>query len=401
MRKIRVAWHWFTMGPYHFARMTAVANQPGIELTVIETSSKDDHGWHREKAELPFRLISLSDHYKSEEIHYTTRADYGRALASVRPDIVVESGYAEPFSRQSALQYRLSNPSSRLILWSESTAVDNPRVWHREAVKRIVIKAFDGAIAAGPPHAEYLRTLGMPPERISIVGNCVDNEFFRRHADIARQKGRGTLPGRYFLFVGRLIGVKNIPFLLDAFSRYRQSTSGVPAELLLVGSGILEEELRAKVRRENIEGVQFVGNKQLEDLPAYYAHAISLILPSTSEPWGLVANEALASGTPVIMSNRCGCLDTLLVEGQSGFSFDPCDQMQLATLLERMANTHLPITGVRNAVSTCDPLPYAESVAAHIRDVVNSPRLGFDGIRRFASLLVTSLDGSRHRITRA
>lgn len=397
-KRIRITWHWFTMGPYHFTRMAAIANQPSVDLTVIETTSKDDHAWFRESTELPFRLVSLSDHPKSGDAHRRTSAAYGRALISSSPDILIESGYAEPFSRREAIRYRLSYPRSRLILWSESTAIDHPRVWHREAVKQVLLSAFDGALAAGPPHEKYLRALGMPEDRIAVVGNCVDNDFFRLRADIARQTGRGGLPDRYFLFVGRLIPVKNIAFLLDSYSQYRQRSCDAPADLVLVGSGLLEGELRSKVQREGIDGVHFVGNKQLDDLPKYYAHAISLILPSTSEPWGLVTNEALASGTPVLLSNRCGCIDTLLVDGQSGFTFDPHDRAQLASLLERMARTSMPISVARNTVSSCDPQAYAKLVTEHIRKIATSPGREANFSTRCALNLTSAIDEVRSRI---
>ena len=80
------------------------------------------------------------------------------------------------------------------------------------------------------------------------------------------------------------------------------------------------------------------GFKQYEELPIYYGLANAFIHASTSEQWGLVVNEAMASGLPVIVSNRCGCAPELVEEGINGFTFDPDDQEQLANRLLEVAS---------------------------------------------------------------
>ena len=71
------------------------------------------------------------------------------------------------------------------------------------------------------------------------------------------------------------------------------------------------------------EFVRFEGLKSVRELPPYYAFARCFVLPSTREPWGLVVNEAMASGLPVIVSNRCGCAEDLVEDGANGYTFDP------------------------------------------------------------------------------
>jgi glycosyltransferase involved in cell wall biosynthesis len=75
-------------------------------------------------------------------------------------------------------------------------------------------------------------------------------------------------------------------------------------------------------------------------LPAWYAHAGAFILPSTSDQWGLVVNEAMASGLPVLVSSRCGCAPDLVAEGRNGFTWDPADAAALTGLLERVSRLH-------------------------------------------------------------
>jgi glycosyltransferase involved in cell wall biosynthesis len=82
--------------------------------------------------------------------------------------------------------------------------------------------------------------------------------------------------------------------------------------------------------------VHLPGFKQYDELPVYYASARAFVHASTTEQWGLVVNEAIASGLPVIVSDRCGCMPEL-VNG-NGFTFDPLDEQALAARLLQMAS---------------------------------------------------------------
>ncbi|HUA58253.1 MAG TPA: glycosyltransferase family 4 protein, partial [Verrucomicrobiae bacterium] len=128
------------------------------------------------------------------------------------------------------------------------------------------------------------------------------------------------LPRDYFLFVGRLSPEKNVAGLIDAFSVYR--TAGGTASLVLCGDGPSRVDLMAQAETAGVrEHVIFAGLKTTPELLPYYAFARVLVLPSKREPWGLVVNEAMASGLPVLVSNRCGCAEDLVRD--NGLVFDP------------------------------------------------------------------------------
>ena len=84
--------------------------------------------------------------------------------------------------------------------------------------------------------------------------------------------------------------------------------------------------------------ITFVGHKSIEDLPLFYADAGCFVLPSTREPWGLVVNEAMASGLPVIVSSRCGCADDLVDDGSNGFIVDPTNEAEMAVAFSRISS---------------------------------------------------------------
>jgi glycosyltransferase involved in cell wall biosynthesis len=338
-KRLKVVWYWQTMGPYHFARMNALAGLSDVELTVVECSRLDDHGWERRERN-DFRLVTLSSEQLSSQVLRKTACSFRAILEDVRPDVIVAPGYAQPQCLSPILSYRAAYPTTQIILWSESSAMDAPRLRLKEQFKALMLPVFDGALAAGRAHAEYLRQLRMPAGDIQVVGNCVDNDFFRQQSDAWRRTTAAAdrnLPANdFFLYVGRFITVKNLAALLRSYAAYRRETSAA-WDLVLVGGGPLEAQLKALVRAESIAGVHFAGVRQIGELPHYYARASCLVLPSLSEPWGLVVNEAMACGLAVAASKRCGCAGDLIHEGVNGFTFDPGDEALMKRTLLRIS----------------------------------------------------------------
>ncbi len=214
--------------------------------------------------------------------------------------------------------------------------------------------------------------------------DVVDNDYFSRMAAGVRTnrkawRERLQLPERYFLYVGRLSQEKNLIRLLDAYRHYRTKRPEGWG-LVLVGDGSQRVELEDFATANGIRNVLWCGFRQIDELPAYYALSDCFILPSTSEPWGLVVNEAMACGLPVLVSSRCGCVPELVYEEENGFSFDPYDTMALAGLLERVASLDEPRRQVMGAVSQkiisqYTPRVWAENLAKCIRGVVQGQRL--------------------------
>jgi glycosyltransferase involved in cell wall biosynthesis len=108
--------------------------------------------------------------------------------------------------------------------------------------------------------------------------------------------------------------------------------------LVILGDGPLRERLEATRDKLGLNShIHFPGFKQYDELPAYLGLAGAFIHASSTEQWGLVVNEAMASGLPVLVSNRCGCAPSLLKEGINGFAFDPADASEIAAAMLRMS----------------------------------------------------------------
>jgi glycosyltransferase involved in cell wall biosynthesis len=230
------------------------------------------------------------------------------------------------------------------ILMSESWLIDRPRVWWKELIKTRRLRCFDSALVGGPEHRDYLAGLGMPRDRVALGYNAVDNDFFARKAHAWRQdpQGRLGLPrAAYFLTVCRFVPEKNLIRLVRAFAQYRAlARAGALWDLVLCGDGPSSNEVARAIAISGCgESIHCPGFLQSESLTRWYAHAAAFVLPSLSEPWGLVANEAAASGLPLLVSTHAGCARTLVPEpvGTTGSPFDPLDLSSMATTLSWMA----------------------------------------------------------------
>lgn len=335
-------------GPYHRARLRALASRlraRGDRLVAYEVAGRERrYPWTAGKGSEPFDWITL---FPGRDLESLPRATCHRAqLAALerdRPDAVALVGYARPESMASLAWARREGKPA--VLMSETQAIDHPRAWWKEAIKRRRVRRCDAALVGGPRHAAYLAELGMPEERIVLGYNAVDHDDYRRRADAYRcdPDGRRGLPERpYFVAVGRFVAEKNLPRLVRAFATYRTRAHGATAwDLVLIGdgpgAGAVEEAVAASGVADAIHRPGFL---QVEELTRWYAFAGAFVHPSLMEPWGLVVNEAAACGLPLLVSDRAGCVETLVPEptGTTGGRFDPRNEFELADALWGMAN---------------------------------------------------------------
>ena len=233
-------------------------------------------------------------------------------------------------------------------------------------------------------------SLGMPQEKIWEGYDVVDNDFFWRSAQHARDELTRTdlSPSQpYFLTCARFVrsdwGVprrKNLHRLLEAYQVYT-SRRDAPWKLVIVGDGELRSELKEQIDALGVsDGVALPGFKQYSELPRYYAFAGAFILPSIKDTWGLVVNEAMASGLPVLVSERCGCATDLIKVGENGFIFNPEDVEQLADLMLRISSRDCDRYAMgwasRAIISKWTPQTFADGLARAIEAAVGRPKHG-------------------------
>lgn len=227
---------------------------------------------------------------------------------------------------------------------------DTPLNIPKSRIKRCLKKWYLGIIfrnkhmfglpGGSKSHMELFRYYGMPDKRIFLMPMMVDNIRFSTNKNSNSPKFR-------FLYVGRIIGVKNIQVLIDAFARQFNGNDNV--ELRIVGKGALLEQFKEKY--SNIRNVIFAGPKYGDELIEEYHNSDVFVLPSSFEPWGLVVNEALAAGLPVIVSDQVGAAYDLVEKPDTGFMFRYDDAAELAGKMKEMVeNKELYQSFSKNAI---------------------------------------------------
>lgn len=324
-------------GPYHHARLRAVAER--MPVVGLELGTVDEYAWRYEAPAHDVPFVTAFGGENPDEVsprRLTRRLD--EILDAWRPSMVAVPGWGQRCAL--AVLVAAQRTGAPTILMSDSTQEDARRTVVVEKIKSRIVQNFSSALVAGSRHRAYLTSLGFPTAGVTLGFDVVENAHFaspsgcRRDAsDVPSSVGNAS-----FLVVSRFVARKNLGTLIAAYDRYAAEAGPRAWGLRIVGDGPERDRLLgvrdASPHRDRIVIDRF---RQYEELPAVYAAAACLVLPSLSDQWGLVVNEAMAAGLPVLVSERCGCAPDLVEEGVNGFVFDPEDAKGLARLMGRIA----------------------------------------------------------------
>ena len=327
------------IGPYHAARLVALGKVLN-QLTAIEIAAADrTYAWdmvHRLGSTDRRTLFATEAGAKAAPL-WRAVAD---TLTGLHPDVVAIPGWGDPAALAALAWCRQQRAA--VILMSDSTEWDAPRLWWQEMIKTSIVKTADAAFVAGTPHQRYIEKLGMDAARIVTGYDVVDHAYFADRADQARLcqsklREEHGLPERFVLSICRFVEKKNLARLLDAQAIAAKANPTQIMPLVLVGGGPLEPALRARAAETDLAEHVFIKPfAQYQKLPLLYGLASGFVLASTVEQWGLVINEAMACALPVLASSRCGAAEDLIVEGQTGFLANPFDLGSLADGLTKV-----------------------------------------------------------------
>jgi len=337
---------------YRYPVFDRLARSEGFRLKILVTVPLSE-SCREAVATLPIKY-SISLNLKSATRHKTSGTIQTEALPiplglvkdlfKIRPDVIV----AGDWGLRSLVCWGVAKClGARLALWSEeiaSSAQGRSRL-------QIFLRGFlslraDAFLAWGDPARLYLRALNVPESRIFLCAQAIDNEFWLRRSSSLDKKAERSelgLSGFVFLLVGRTVQLKGFQNFLQAFSR-------LPADLhsrisaIIVGDGDYLETLKSLAVKLNLENVRFVGAKAPEELAKFYAAADAFVLPSLVDVWGLVVNEAMCFGLPVLASKFAGASQAIAASSEYGAVFDPTHIDEFATLLRRWAEVPTPFS---------------------------------------------------------
>jgi len=244
-------------------------------------------------------------------------------------DVLVLGGWEAPFYLRTlfyAKKFRIP-----VIQFYEST-IDSHHFKNVivRKIRSVIFSKADFIITAGTASTRAVEAMGIAPEKIITLFNPIDVSWFH---SFAKDHRTPQSQGHRYIYVGQLIRRKNIATVIQSFAGIRNDND----TLTIAGDGLLSQELKNLTTTLGIsDSVNFVGHKNQEELAALYAASNTLILASTNEVWGLVVNEALASGLHVVVSDKCGVAD--LVKDMNGTYICSTDQISIQEAMKRSSN---------------------------------------------------------------
>jgi glycosyltransferase involved in cell wall biosynthesis len=284
-----------------------------------------------------------------------------RKLAAFDPDVIFSAG----FSGWSlcALLFKLFRNSRVIIYWEGSSAQSVGPSKIKLALRRWIARFADAAVSNSYEGIKYLlEPLGMPSEKL-LCHPCQVPDLSLL-ASVAGEADMPTMKRPVFLYVGSLNLRKGWRYLLDA-TRLLVSRGITQFSVLFVGAGEQEEELRAAIKDQRLEGIVYqVGGVSYHNLGSYYRSGDVFVSPTRADTWGVAVLEAMAFGKPVLCSQYAGSRQ-MVAHGENGFIFDPFDPPQLADYMARFIQDQ-DLAARLGARSLAKIAPYTPTRAAEV-----------------------------------
>lgn len=328
--KRRVVFFWDQYGPYHMDRCESVGAslEPDFETIGLEVSSQSEtYAWDATSEGAKFRKITLFPGLKAEQISKTkVLKKLLSVLRAERPEVMFLCNYQRFTTLIFALCGRLLG--AQVVLLGDSKFDDKPRSIMREILKRAFLLPYSAGLVSGRRSADYFSWLGIREDRICHNYDSVSIERIRSYVDVPSPPDGTPFEERSFLVVARFVPKKALLSTLAAYLEYcelEKKRGSNPRQLILCGDGEERTQLEEYVETHGLDTVVFAGFVQAEEVAKWMSESLALILMSKEEQWGLVINEALAWGLPVLCSTNCGAADLLVRPDVNGYIY-PCGE---------------------------------------------------------------------------
>lgn len=333
-----------------FNKMNSHFTNKNIDFKVIflSVSDKNRH-WKNNFKNIKFKYEVLENIPirvgKKDLFTFFINIGIFKVLKRERPNIIIACEWAN-MSTYLANYYARKN-KIKFYLWSGSTKYE--KSWRRSLFNPLVkylIKKTINFIAYGTRAKKYLISLGANPKNVQIIYNSVDIDYFEEKSRKFSEKGKealkeelGIKTSKTILFSGQLIERKGIFELLEGFKNYQKIDKD--ASLLIIGKGQEKEKIKEIIESQNIKNIIFTDFIQYDDLYKYYAISDLLILPSREEVWGLVINEAMACGLPIITTHETGASVDLVEENKNGYIIKSNNSKAITEAIQKVFQNNL------------------------------------------------------------
>ena len=248
-----------------------------------------------------------------------------------RPHVVISSEFG--MRTLFAAVYKLIFPRTKLIIWATlSEHTEATRSKRREFVRRCLLHFADGVFVNGASGKRYIQSLGFHDGPISAVPYTVDNQAFQ-----GPSTRNGAEPLK-LLFTGQLVERKGLYPFLTQLALWCENNSTRSVMLSIVGKGPELNRLQSIGLPSNLK-LTFEGVASFEQLPSHYHGADIYVFPTLADEWGVVVNEALNAGLPILGSRYSQAVEELVKEGVNGWLFTPSDTQDIYAAIDRSLQT--------------------------------------------------------------
>ncbi|KPL70024.1 hypothetical protein ADN00_18340 [Ornatilinea apprima] len=249
-------------------------------------------------------------------------------LIDYQPDVIVsvEFGLRTLFS----VFYKIFHWRCKLIIWAAiSSVTEKGRSRFRVLVRKILLQFCDGVYVNGKSGRAYLNSLGMDDQRIFDAPYATDVDVFKDISIFRTQENAYRL-----LFIGQLIERKGLSYLLRGLSCWLEKNQNKRIEMWIAGYGNQAGLLESENKAPNFE-IKLLGEVPYDRLAEIYCQCGALVFPTLADEWGMVVNEAMASGCIVLGSLYSQAVEEMVVEGQNGWAFHPENTDEIENVLDK------------------------------------------------------------------
>ncbi|MGC4107106.1 MAG: glycosyltransferase family 4 protein [Thermomicrobiales bacterium] len=355
-------------------RWNAVADRGNIEMHAwFNVIRESDRSWDVDESSWRFKGEYLRMHrVLGVELYLPPPSNENHKF-----DLIVQE-YASP---SMLLGYLVSRGISDRVAFRALPTYDAwiKRRRHKELLKHLLFMSVDAAKTGGPTGQTMFSKYGLPTEKIHPVTQSIDYRHFSHSTEVEKGERAALraslgLKGCVFVYVGRLWKKKGLDDLFDAY-RMLVNDAQVDTSLLLIGDGI--DEAHFRLRAKELRDVVFAGFVQRADLPRMLSAADVLVFPTLGDPHGLVVEESMAAGLPVICTDAAGDIERRLPNGEAGFIVPTRDPATLATRMTTLqADPELRIRMGRRAneiARMSDHQEYARTFENFVDATLSSP----------------------------
>jgi glycosyltransferase involved in cell wall biosynthesis len=362
------------LAPYRLPLFEAMGRRVGDLTVLLMAGREENRQWELDRPGFKTQVLP-GFHVRPNGRPVSWHFNHGviAALRRFDPDAVMNGGFM-PANLAGYLYCRLYGRSH--VAWAHLTLKDGAeRSRARRLLRRVLVRGSAGCIAESSEAAEAFLHYGSTADRILTAPMPFDVAHFHDGAARARRDSewaerRGRFRGPLLLAIGQMIPRKGYRELFRIYERVLKHVA--PLSLVILGDGPERARYESLVARRGWGDVHFLGYIQSAEVPRYLALADAFVFPTLYDPFGLVSAEAMAAELPVLSSIHAASTRDLVVEGVTGFRFDPLDVEDSAAKLLgvlRMSRAERVDMGraAYEKVRGCDAEPSAAAIIRFLR----------------------------------